>query len=316
MSESKVKYSVIVPVYNEQGNVGPLHKEIIEAMQSLNQSYEIIFVDDGSTDNTYKNLVNLSGAKIIRLRGNSGQSAALDVGIKHARGDIIITLDGDGQNDPADILKLLERLEGGYDVVCGWRKKRADSPKIRFISWGARLLRGILVDDGVHDAGCTLRVYKREVFEGLDLYGELHRMIPALLKWRGFKITELIVRHRPRRIGITKYTSVRILRGLLDMMYVWFWRKYSTKPMHLFGGVGVLFSFIGGLILLLMAYLRLFHAYFLSDKIWPLVGFFFIIVGIQLVATGLLAAQLVEKQGGQHYSIVEIRKIRRQANSF
>jgi len=303
---NKPFFSVVVPVFNEEENVELLYKETKDALEKLAKDYEIIFVDDGSTDKTYSQLKKLSPLTIIKFRTNSGQSAALDAGIKQARGEIIFTLDGDGQNDPADFSLLYKKLTQGFDVVCGWRHKRKDSFSRRFISYGARVLRLLLVDDRVHDAGCTLRVYRRECFVDLDLYGELHRMIPALLRWRGFRIGEVKVNHRPRIHGRSKYNLTRAVKGFLDMIYIWFWRKYAQRPLHFFGGLGLAFNFLGGLILALMAYLKVFYHYHLSDKIWPLVGFFLIMIGIQLLATGLLAAREVEKDKSVRYYISEV----------
>lgn len=299
-------FSVIVPVYNEEDNIVSLYREIKVALEKLGKTYEIIFIDDGSTDRTYARLERLKPLTIIKLRTNSGQSAALDAGIKQARGKIIFTLDGDGQNDPADFGRLYSQLNQGFDVVCGWRYKRRDPFFKRFISYGARILRSFLVDDRVHDAGCTLRVYRRECFTDLDLYGELHRMIPAMLRWRGFKIGELKVNHRPRLHGRSKYNLTRAVKGFLDMVYIWFWRKYAQRPLHFFGGLGLFFSFLGTAILIVMAYLKIFYHYHLSDKIWPLVGFFLIMIGIQLLATGLLAAREVEKDRSARYYIDKV----------
>lgn len=303
---NKPYFSIVVPVFNEEENVARLHQEIIEVMETMGKPFEIIFVDDGSTDNTFSILKKLSPIVIVRLRTNWGQSAALDAGIKKAQGRIIFTLDGDGQNDPADFPKLLEKLKQGYDVVCGWRYKRKDPFLKNLVSKGAAFLRGILVKDGVHDAGCTLRVYKKECFDDLDLYGEFHRMIPALIRWRGFKITEIKVNHRPRRYGESKYNWKRTIKGFLDMVYIWFWRKYSARPLHLFGGIGIFLSISGGLLLVFLAFLKIFYRYQLSDKIWPLVGFFSLVLGVQLLLTGLLAANLVEIGKEKKYDIKEV----------
>jgi len=295
-NNSKIVYSVVVPVLNEEGNVAPLHKEILLVMKSLKKNFEIIFVNDGSADKTLQNLKKLKPVKIIDLRKNCGQSAALDAGIKASKGEILITLDGDGQNDPADIPELLAKMEEGYDAVCGWRYKRKDNFTKRFISKGAKFLRSLLVSDGVHDAGCTLRVYKRECFEDLDLYGEMHRMIPALLKWRGFKITEIKVNHRPRTRGKTKYNWKRTIKGFLDMLEIWFWRKYENRPLHLFGSLGLLLTIFSSLFLLFLAIKRLFFNYGLSDKIWPLAGMTSFITGIQLLIFGLLANLIIKNR--------------------
>lgn len=302
-----MKYSVVAPVFNEEENVAKLHGELIKVMNKLKADFEIIFVNDGSTDKTEKALKSLKPITIISFRKNFGQSSALDAGIKHAKGEVIITLDGDGQNDPADIPKLLEKLGEDCDVVCGWRYQRRDPFTKRFVSKGAQTLRGFLVKDGVHDAGCTLRVYKHDCFTDLDLYGEMHRMIPALLRWRGFKICEVKVNHRPRSCGETKYNWRRIVKGFIDMLQVWFWRKYESRPLYLFGTAGLVIVFVSTLLLLWLAYMRIFEAYRLSDRIWPLVGLGGLLTGIQLFIFGILADMIIKSQGSQsHYNIKEI----------
>ena len=306
MPSKQIQLSVIVPVFNESANVEALHREIIEALKHTSLRFEVIFVDDGSTDNTFEELKRLKPVKIVRLRSRCGQSCALDAGIKAAQGDILVTIDGDGQNDPAAIVGMIDKLNEGFDVVCGWRHQRKDIFLKRFISGGAAFLRRFFVDDGVHDAGCTLRIYRKECFEDLDLYGELHRMIPSLLKWRGFKVAEIKTNHRPRFSGKTKYNWHRIMNGFLDMIYVWFWRKYSSRPLHLFGALGIIFIAVGMTLLFLLAFLRLFCGYLLSQKIWPLVGFFVTLSGIQMLFTGILAANLVENSRAKKYFIKEV----------
>ncbi len=299
----KPYYSVVLPVYNEKGNLAPLYDEITKEMKKLGKSYEMIFVDDASYDDSVEELKSKSPVTIIQFRRNAGQSAALDAGIKHAQGTILITMDSDGQDDPAHIPDLLKKLDDGYDVVCAWRHKRKDSFFKRFISGGWKYLRAMLINDVVHDAGTQFRVYKREVFDGVDLYGELHRFIPALLTWRGFRVGELKVNHRPRVHGVTKYSWTKVFRGFSDMLYMWFWHKYSTRPVHLFGTLGLLSMMMGTFILLIMAYLRLFEAYQLSNKIWPLVGFFFLMIGVQFFATGVIAANQVRMDKEPRYFI-------------
>jgi len=296
MKTKKIEYSVVVPVYNEEESVKKLFGEIRKAMGEIGGGYEIIFIDDGSSDNTLEVLGKLKPIKILVFRRNRGQSSALDAGIKAARGKVIITMDGDGQNDPADIPILLKRLGNKVDVVCGWRYERKDSFDKRMVSLTARFLRKFFVDDGVHDAGCTLRVYKHECFEDLDLYGEMHRMIPALLKWRGFKVAEVKVNHRPRMKGVTKYNWQRTIKGFLDMTEVWFWREYESRPLHLFGFWGMMAIFLSSVLLLVLVLARLFFDYQLSNKIWPLVGMGGFLAGLQFLIFGLLA-NLIVKNG-------------------
>lgn len=306
-----VMYSVIVPVYNEEDAVTALHAEIVQAMKMLNQPYEVIFVDDGSRDRTFERLNTLSPIKIIRFRKNFGQTAALDAGFKYAQGKIFITMDGDGQNDPADIPRLLIKLGGEYDLVSGWRKNRQDDFSKRFMSRGANFLRKYLVADHIKDSGCTLKVYRRECFEDLDLFGEIHRFIPAMLAWKGFKIGELEVNHRARTTGLTKYNWKRVVKGFVDMVSVWFWRKYSGRPLHLFGGLGVLLGGVGSGMAILLAILRITHVISLQNSIWPLVAFFLILAGIQFFVFGLLGDIAIKTyyNGKRHiYSVRDITK--------
>ena len=227
-----LELSIIVPVYNEAGNVAQVHAQILKEVLKLQKTFEIIFVDDGSQDTTLEELKKLVPITIICLERHVGKAYALDAAIKQAKGDRIITLDGDGQNDPMDIPEFLAQIDAGYDVVCGWRYQRHDPFEKRFVSKGAALLRNILVKDGVHDAVCGIHAYRRKCFEGWDLYGGLHRMIPAILRWRGFKITEIKVRHHPRIHGQSKYGWQRIIEGFRDMIYIWLWRQNPTKPLY------------------------------------------------------------------------------------
>ncbi len=287
-----MKLSIIIPVFNEQGNILPLFRLLKSG--GVNNRQEIIFVNDGSTDNTEKEINQCKGVTLICLRRNFGQTAALAAGVSQARGEVIVTLDGDGQNDSRDIAKLINKLDEGYDVVCGWRRYRKDSWGKRVISSGADRLRKLLLRDKIHDSGCGLKAYRRECLEGLDLYGEMHRFIPAILSWKGFRVTEVIVRHHRRSHGKSKYKLVRTIKGFVDMVNVWFWYKFSARPLHLFGGLGLCLISIGGLLLVYLTYIRLFLSVGLSDKIWPLVSFFLIIAGVQLFVSGIVADILIK----------------------
>lgn len=285
-----MKYSVVIPTYNEENNVAELHQRLKNVLPS---DSEFIFVDDGSTDRTFEVLKTLSPIKIIRFRQNFGQTAALDAGIKAAQGDFIITLDADLQNPPEEIPKLIKKLEEGYDVVSGWRSKRKDNLIKHFISRGANLLRKIFINDGIHDSGCTLKIYRRECFANLDLFGEIHRFIPGILKWQGFKIAEVKVEHAPRKSGKTKYHSERIIKGLVDMIGVWFWRKFSSRPLHLFGGTGLVVFIFGFILLAILGILRILNYISLQNRIWPLIAVFLMLAGIQLFVSGLMSEILV-----------------------
>jgi len=302
--------SVIAASYNEAQNLTSLIKEITQVMKSIKKSYEVIIIDDGSTDDTLNVLSKLRKKyphlKLIQLRRNFGQSAALDAGIKHSQGKILVTLDADGQNDPKDIKPMLSVLtKGNYDCVCGWRWQRQDSFSKKFISQGAAILGRFLANPGIHDSGCTLRAYKKDCFDDLHLYGEMHRMIPALLKWRGFAITEIKVNHRPRQHGQTKYPWQRILNGFSDMINIWFWRKYASRPMHIFGSGGLVLITFGSVFLTFLALARYFWAYPLADKIWPLVGFFLLLMGIQFFIFGILASMIIQTRENKHFYLIK-----------
>ncbi|MFZ5982511.1 MAG: glycosyltransferase family 2 protein [Patescibacteria group bacterium] len=303
--------SIVVPLYNEEGNVIHLHQKIKEACEALGKSYEIIFIDDGSKDKTAEETEGLSPLKLIRFRKNFGQTAAFDAGIKNSVGKVIITMDGDLQNDPADIRLLLEEMDKGFDIVSGWRHKRKDSLSKKIFSRGANLLRKVLIQDNIHDSGCSLKAYKRECFEDIDLFGEMHRFIPALLELQGYRVGEVKVSHHPRIHGQTKYNWKRGVKGFVDMVSIWFWRKYSNRPLHLFGGGGIFLSFLGTLVLIWMAIEKVFFGASLSEKIWPLVGVFLIMIGIQLFIFGLLADIMLKNyyknQGHMNYSIKSIK---------
>jgi glycosyltransferase involved in cell wall biosynthesis len=285
--------SIVVPVFNEEGAIADLHAKILTSCQKINQPYEIIFIDDGSTDKTLEIMKTLKPLKIIIFRGNFGQTAAMDAGFKAVQGKYIVPLDGDGQNDPADIGRLIEKLEAdNLDVVSGWRKNRRDTLSKKLSSLLAARVRKFLINDGIHDSGCTLKVYKKECFEHIDLVGEMHRFIPAILKINGFKIGELEVAHHPRTSGKTKYNFRRGIKGILDMFAVWFWKKYVNRPLHLFGTIGlglICISFLSGTWAI---YAKIFQGQDLSDTALTtlsIIGFMF---GIKFFVFGLIADML------------------------
>lgn len=305
------RVSIVVPVYNEEGNVAELHREIREVCDQNKYDYEIIFVDDGSSDQTGKICRTLSPLKYIRLRKNSGQTAAMDAGIKASTKDYIVTMDGDRQNDPADIPGMLAYLEeNDLDVVSGWRKHRKDTFMKRFVSRGANLLRHILVHDGIHDSGCSLKIYRKECFKGINLYGEQHRFIPAILKIKGFTVGEYVVHHRPRTSGKTKYNWKRTFKGFVDMISVWFWNKYATRPLHLLGGMGMLCLGIGGGCGIWSVVLFLSGRKMSRNIFPPLLTIFFVTIGVLLFVFGLMSEILIKIYFGVHvdnsYSIKEV----------
>lgn len=310
MENGKPYLSAVVPIYNEEGNVVELHKRIREAFEKIGRPFEIIFVDDGSKDKTVELCRELSPLTLVEFRKNFGQTAAFDAGIKKATGDIVITMDGDLQNDPADIPLLLEEMDKGYDIVSGWRFKRKDSLMKKFFSRGANLLRKGLVKDGIHDSGCSLKAYRRECFDGVDLFGEMHRFMPALLQLDGFRVSEVKVSHHPRIHGVTKYNWKRAIKGFVDMLFIWFWRKYSHRAIHLFGGTGLLLGIVGVGILSWMFVEKVFMGASLSERIWPLVGTLLVLVGVQLFIFGILVDVSVKTYYSQrnrmNYSVKQV----------
>lgn len=286
------KISIIVPVFNEEGNIAELHSEVKNICQQNKYLYEIIVVDDGSSDKTAEIVKKLNPVKYIKLRKNFGQTAAMDAGIKNAKYEYIVTIDGDRQNDPNDIPNMLNYLEEkDLDIVVGWRKNRKDNFMKKFFSLGARVLRGFIVKDGIHDSGCSLKIYKKECFRHLTLFGEMHRFIPALLKIKGFKVGEIVVNHRPRVAGKTKYNWRRAIKGFIDMIAVWFWNKYSARPLHLMGGLGFLFLFVGFITGMVTIYLFI-KGSNLSNTVFPLLTAFLMFTGIQLFVSGLISDML------------------------
>lgn len=306
MKQPEIYISFVVPVFNEAGNVAPLHQEIVAVGKKIGKPYEIIFVNDGSTDGTLQELKNLSPVTIVDLRGNYGQTAAMDAGIRQASGEFLVTLDGDGQNDPADVPAMLDVLiTKQKDVVCGWRHSRKDSYSKRFISKGAKWLRGFFIQDGIHDSGCTLRVYRRECFDNLVLRGEMHRFIPALLRWRGFNLAEVQVNHRARGAGQTKYTWKRMIKGFLDMFNLWFFHKFQSRPLHLLGTIGGILFALGVVMLFFLAIGRLFFSFRLSDSIWPLIAIFSILFGFQMIVSGLIMDLIISSSVHQKYYAIK-----------
>lgn len=286
--------SIVVPVYNEEENVLALHDEIKAVCTEQHYNYEIIFVDDGSSDRTVEILKTLSPVIIVSLRKNFGQTPAMDAGIKQASKELVITMDGDRQNNPADIPRLIQELyDKDLDVVSGWRRDRKDPFAKNFVSRGAYALRKLLINDGIHDSGCTLKVYKKECFQNVSLYGEMHRFIPAILKIKGFKIGELEVNHRPRVAGVTKYTFSRTIKGLIDMIAVWFWNKFAVRPLHLLGGLGIFFIILG-MISATITLVSFFQGQGMSETAWPLLSMFFMLTGIQLFIFGLMADIMIK----------------------
>ncbi len=307
---SELRLSIVIAVFNEEGNLASLIDEINKVCSARRWIHEVIVVDDGSTDNSASVAGALPNVKVVRFRRNFGQTAAFDAGCHAAQYDYVITMDGDGQNDPADIPNLIAHLEANnLDVVSGWRVDRRDTFAKRFVSRGANLLRKIFLNDNIHDSGCSLKVYRRECFDNVHLYGEMHRFIPALLEMRGFSVGELPVNHRPRTSGKSKYNAVRTIKGLADIVLLWFWRSYSVRPIHLLGGISVLFFLVAGFFGLRTVYLFVMDQK-LSSTLEPLLTVFSFIAGLLFVSLGILTDILIKIyytiSAERYYSVREI----------
>jgi glycosyltransferase involved in cell wall biosynthesis len=290
--------SIIIPMYNEADNVHPLHQRLSESLTSLGQPYEIIMVDDGSTDETRTKLKEVALAdpkvKVIHLRRNFGQTAAMMAGIDAAAGDILIPMDGDLQNDPADIPKLLATLAEGFDVVSGWRKDRQDHPLKRNLpSRMANFLISAISGVHLHDYGCSLKAYRKEIIKGVKLYGEMHRFVPIYAAWQGAKVTEVGVIHHPRVHGVSKYGFDRTIKVILDLIVVKFLDKYAQKPMYLFGGFGLIALLVAFVFFLLMLYLKFFEAKSFIETPLPLTVVLFFLMGFMSIFMGLIAEILM-----------------------
>ncbi|MDA8104540.1 MAG: glycosyltransferase family 2 protein [Nitrospiraceae bacterium] len=289
--------SVVIPLYNEEENVAELHRRVKSAMDGTGKEYEVIFVDDGSTDRTLPLLQEIQSADrnavVLSLRRNFGQTAAFAAGFDYARGDVIVTLDGDLQNDPDDIPKLLELLPEN-DIVSGWRKKRKDPFLSRRLpsvmaNWLISKVTGVTL----HDYGCSLKAYRREVVKNLKLYGEMHRFIPAVANWYGVKIAEVETTHHPRLRGKSKYGISRTVRVVLDLITVKFLQSFSTKPLQFFGPIGLLSGIIGLLISFYLTVEKVFSGRDIGGRPLLLLGALLIIVGIQFIGMGLLGEMMV-----------------------
>jgi glycosyltransferase involved in cell wall biosynthesis len=315
MSGQSAEVSVVVPLLNEQDNIRPLYNQLTQAL-SNKYKYELVFIDDGSTDDSFRILSELHKAddkvKVIRFRKNFGQTAALSAGFANSQGQIVIAIDADLQNDPADIPKMIEQLHKGYDVVSGWRKKRHDNAITRLIpsmtaNWFIAKITGVKL----HDFGCTLKAYRREVLAETRLYGEMHRFIPVLASWSGANICEMVVNHRPRTAGVAKYGLGRTWKVMLDLITVKFLGSFSTKPIYIFGGLGFA-SALGAILMVLIMFYQKFSAQQLPMNRNPLLILSAVLImsTVQFILMGLLAELLVrtyhESQNRPTYVIREI----------
>lgn len=307
--------SIVIPVYNEAENLEELYQELVSASGKFERPVEIIFVDDGSVDESWpilKAIQKKDGrVKLIRLRKNFGQTAALSAGFDYATGEIIISLDADLQNDPADIALLIQKIEEGYDIVSGWRKSRKDKLLTRRLpSAVANWLISRTTQVKLHDYGCTLKAFRHDVIKNVKLYGELHRFIPAIASHMGVAIAEVKVNHRPRQHGKSKYNIFRFTRVILDLLTVKFLLSYSTRPLQIFGLLGLVSGILGFIISLWLSYQRLILKVSSANRPLLLLGVLLIVIGIQFVTLGLLAEIVVrayhESSGKAIYFIREV----------
>ena len=309
--------SIVIPVRNESPNIKRLYDELTATLMSGNRSYELILIDDGSTDDTFAQLAAQQARdphlRVIRFRRNFGQTAAFAAGFAFARGRLVVTADGDNQNDPADIPRMADEIDQGYDIVCGWRKDRKDTLITRRIpSMIANKLISWATGVDLHDYGCSLKVFRSEVVKPLRLYGEMHRFLPAIASEFGVRIKEVVVNHRPRTAGTTKYGLSRTVRVVLDLLTVKFLLSYSTRPLQIFGLIGIVAGSLGGLIVGWLAYVRLIERQGIADRPLLLLGVLLVFIGVQLVTFGLLAELMTrtyyESQNKPVYTIREIRQ--------
>jgi glycosyltransferase involved in cell wall biosynthesis len=313
-----VLISIVIPVYNEADALVDLGQGVRQELTRLGQPWEIIFINDGSTDGSAKILDRLADSdqriRVIHFKRNSGQTAAMMAGFDFAQGDVIIPLDGDGQNDPADIPRMLNLIDQGFDVVSGWRKDRQDNVIQRNIpSILANRLISAVSGVRLHDFGCSLKAYKRQVVDGIRLYGEMHRFLPIYASWHGAKIAELVVNHHPRRSGESKYGFERVFKVLLDLLVVKFLDRVANKPMYLFGGCGVFSLAVSGIAFLCMLYLKIFRGISFIMTPLPLMVVMTFMIAMMCILLGLLAEMIMrtfyESQGKSVYNIRETRNI-------
>ncbi len=307
--------SIVIPVYNEKTSIAFLYDELTSALEKIDKTYEVILVDDGSRDGTFEELLKLHEKncdfRIVRFRRNFGQTPAMAAGFDISRGEIIVTLDADLQNDPADIPLLLEKIEQGSDIVSGWRTNRQDKALSRRLpSVVANKLIGFLTGVRIHDYGCTLKAYRSEIIKNIDLYGEMHRYIPAVASWLGVTVSEVSVNHRARKYGKSKYGISRTIRVILDIIFIKYMINYSQRPIQIFGLIGLITGGIGSILTLYLIIMRLFFEQALSARPLFTLSIFMIFIGVQLITMGIIAELIMrtyhEAQNKPTYAIKEI----------
>jgi glycosyltransferase involved in cell wall biosynthesis len=308
--------SIVIPLFNERDNLAPLREEIARVMRAMGRTYEIVFVDDGSTDGGIDVLRKIKSSdpnvRAIRLARNSGQTAALVCGLQHATGDIVVAMDADGENDPADIPRLVAEIDSDRcDLACGWRTQRWQAEKFtrRMPSIAANRLIGWITGVRLHDYGCTFKAYRRELAQSLKLYGEMHRFVPAIAAEQGARITEIAVNFRPRRAGVSKYGIGRVLRTLLDLTTVKFLSAYSTRPIQVFGAIGLVLGGLGSVWTLVLVMEKIVLGRPLGERPALLLAILLVVVGVQLISIGLLGEMIArtyhESQDKPVYTVKE-----------
>jgi len=315
---SSVEISLVLPIYNEVESIPHLLEELTPVLESTGKSYEIICVDDGSSDGSFAELKKLrtqdERVRVIRFRRNFGQTAAFSAGFDYARGDLVITMDADLQNDPADIPRLLDKLDEGYDIVSGWRVKRWREGYLQILtrklpSKIANWLISTITSVKLHDYGCALKVYRQEVVKNINLYGDLHRFIPAIASYYGVTVAEVPVNYRSRQYGTSKYGMGRIIRVILDLLAVRFLLSYSTRPIQIFGSLGLLSLFIGVVIGIYLTFMKYVYQEALAERPLLMLAMLLVMVGVQLITMGLLGEMMSrtyhESQNKPIYSVRE-----------
>ena len=304
--------SIVIPLYNEEESIPSLYTRLTAALDDYGRPFEAIIIDDGSSDRSFELLAEIARKdtryKIIRLRRNFGQTAAFSAGFHAARGDVIITMDADLQNDPADIPLLMSKIEEGYDIVSGWRKDRQDRFLDRKLpSMIANRMISNVTDVRLHDYGCSLKAYRRDLLQHVRLYGEMHRFIPALAVQVGGTVTEVPVNHHARQYGSSKYGISRTVRVMLDLITVWFLGTYATRPIHVFGGLGLLSTFLGVLLGVYLTFVKLFMHENIGSRPLLMLAVLLVVVGVQLITMGLLGEMIIrtyyESQGKPIYYV-------------
>ncbi len=307
--------SIVAPIYNELENVEPFIAELVPILHDLDPHFEILAIDDGSTDGSWEKLLEIQKneprLKIIRFRGNFGQTAAFSAGFDYARGDVVITIDADLQNDPADIPEMIKKLDDGYDIVAGWRFDRQDKFLSRRLpSTLANKIISSTTKVKLHDYGCSLKIFRSDVIKNIKLYGEMHRFIPAIASWMGVRVAEMKVNHRPRVAGVSKYGIGRTVRVVLDLVTVKFLLSYSTRPIQIFGLIGLLSGGMGFALASLLTIQKLFFEMPLANRPALLLAVLLILIGVQFISMGLLAEMMArtyhESQGKTIYVVRDV----------